>query len=287
MHHLNSAIYGDPQYPLNQTPQQQFIRGASKIGRGQYRAYNPTGPITVGVKWQWAGDLLETFREDWKTPSMFNYGNNWFTIDLPLFLDYTLQPDAFHPYSIDATLVYSALSGFVSAGGGVNNNVAHLGDNVVSGADNVVTVGIDGTYGYVNPVYATGVGQFSSTRFLDSNVMQFTVRADGSWALVVVGEEITGNPSSILGLFTNSNEEIVLNRSGSQYVSAAGSAPIAAASWSTEPQVTQMIAFKVKVPEVQRYVAHFTSPFNAALIGYNLWEVSANLEIDVSKALSI
>lgn len=259
-YHLDAAVFGNPTTSLSQTQADQFRQLMGDVGRGQYKSYNPTGPLPVSLSYQWTGAQLAQFRSDWSTRSALNRGASWFTADLPLMLGFGAPSDAaLFPYDVVSPLTYSVK---------VSNSGTNYG----------FILGVSG----VNDVAArhvTGV-QISQLRFGTSS---FVLDFDGT-------RLPSPNNSSISAYFTDTGETVNLTWNGTNlYYNGtwASTAPVAESLWRNGVGTIQSVILTVTNQSFQRYLIHTTKSFTANANGYDNWSVDLPVEIDASEALVI
>lgn len=262
-YHLDANTFGNPSFSPQQKPGQQFVQGIGEVGRGQYRDYNPTVPFSTSVRWEWSGATLAAFRGAWESATQLNRGSDWFTIDLPLMLEHEGEADtALFPYAEKVDFIFAVL---IEGNGGAPEAFGFQTDFY----GNTSYGDLTGRTMFGKPIGRIWIGT--------ADFMNF------EWAAGVVLPG-TPNAANLEMEMLESGEIIPLTWNGTESYTRnmATYAPIALADWRASAGQTRMISVRPVVQRFQRYRAHFTGPFQSSMAGYDRWDVSAELEIDLA-----
>jgi len=260
-YHFDATAFGNPSYSAQQKPGKQFIQGVGDVGRGQYRDYNPTAPFNTSIRWEWDGATLAAFRNEWESNTKLNRGADWFTIDLPLMLRHGGEADTMlYPYSSQADFIFAVL-------------IAENG----------------GSYGFRTDFFGSSLyGDLTARTIFGKNIQSIHIGTGDfmnfNWNN---GEALPGvpNAANLEMEMLDTGEIIPLTWNGTSVYTRNMSpyAPIALADWKASAGQTRLVSVRPYVQQFQRYNAHFTGPFQSSMVGYDRWDVSAELEIDVTE----
>lgn len=255
--HMSTATFGRPNFGLGQTTGEQFQRGIGDRGSGEYKLYNPTDGNPVQLNWEMDGPTFNSFVTSWNTTGHLRWGNNWFTLDLPLMLDYRQQVT-----ESGYTEVYLPIS-------------VLIGENVPQDQYGYRAAN---NFGSMKPqrLFGRPLDRCNLNTTLDNLVFSFF---DGA-------QLPTPNETSIQ-IDTRIDGEPLLtatwNAGGGNYaVTNLSSTSTLGTLWPANLGTWMPLDLIMQVTNEQRYVCHFVGPYRANKIGYDMWNVSAQLEIDLS-----
>lgn len=284
MFHLDSAIYGNPNYGLSQTQQNQFIRGAANdVGRGLYKWLNPTAPLPVQLTWNMKGATLSSFRGSWENPAELCYGANWFTLDLPLMLD-----DSKDGVSTDYDAVTKTFRTRILIG---DDTTSVVGYDFYTGTGSIYNSTPAGMF--VDAFRTTYSGPSVHLQITDPWLPEgaFTQPADEpldprpqSRVFSKLPDGAGGVLDSVVVRVPAAAYEQTLNWSSIRYSQNTGASDLHAFFLANVGQEVD-IEVDYGVSRYQRYRCHFRQPFQASLIGYDYWSVSALIEVDASEPI--
>lgn len=271
MWHFDANVYGSPQSDLSQSQRSQFSRTVGDVGRGLYKSDNPTGAIPVKLTYRWDGDTLAQFRSDWKSPSKMLHGAHWFTMDLPLMLDHSGVADTtLFPFSQaqDTVFVFAVTP-------------EQFGDeaNGYRGGGNGLTL-----YGAMSPQTMLGVWIGRVLNYRDTFLGNMIIGDNTNGG---AGIRMPGNEDGFMIRYSATGEtsQMIWDNTNFRYEQTTPT-PVAAGKWNTE-RIAHSYEVHVRTQPYQRYRCHVTDMYDATLIGYDYWEVTLPVEVDVSPALVI
>lgn len=264
MWHFDASTFGGPNNDLSQTQSDQFQRLSGDVGSGQFKAYNPTGPIPVDLSFTWTGTQLGQFRSAWDDQNQINKGANWFTADLPLMLNHDVEANTtLFPYNTSAQMLINLTLGGTST-----------------------------TFGFRSNFFGTSrIGEISSETIMGENFGLVAVFAGSDTFVVRLnstsfggGDTLRGNPDKITAYFPNLDLTLDLPFGASSQDYRVVNADVSA-DWEVSAGQERLVILTMNVQPFQRYRVHTTTPYSADMIGYDAWRVTLPVEVDVSPEL--
>jgi hypothetical protein len=82
MYRFDVAFFGYPQVGMDYRMRTQFIQTFGAMGENKNRLYDDKAPKIAEMAWRMVENQLLAFQMDWADPTKFNYGANWFEIEL-------------------------------------------------------------------------------------------------------------------------------------------------------------------------------------------------------------
>jgi len=261
MFYLDPSIYGLPNVGYEITETDPFRASKhNSVGRGLYKSYNPTGPVSLSVSWDWPASVYREFRLAWDDVDQLRFGGAWFTADFPLGL--TGEDIAGDESSVEVRQPFT------------------------------IEVGTDGTdYGYssVGTVYGDRTPRYiandpngvASLRTAGQNTFRFrqysSVKVEGQDSVGLIIPEFSDGRVWNMGY-------------------GVGAGPDAYETTETMTGIvnwinglvgqTVSLAIVYNRPRMQEYACHFQAPYSAEPIGFgDYYRVSARLDVDRSPRL--